>query len=196
MGTSRDSATFDPYVARMIHETARKLNRHNGWTADDLPDIEQELRSHLWQRSPRFNPARSSWPTFANRVLANKARTMLRDSRTAKRSPSRLSRSLNEEVDDGEGGTAELQDVLDAETYLALTGRSGPSDFERADLRTDMERLLAELSPREIVICHLIAAMSKNEAAAVLGIHRSTLHREVQRLRDRFRDAGLDDYLV
>lgn len=196
MGTSRDSATFDPYVARMINETARKLTRHNGWTVDDLPDIEQELRIHLWQRSPRFNPARSSWPTFASRVVANKVRTMRRDSLTAKRSIPRLSLSLHEEMDDGEGGTIELQEVLDSEKYLALTGHSVLSDFERADLRSDMERLIAELSPREVVVCHLIVAMSKNEAAAVLGMHRSTLHREVQRLRRRFKDAGLDEYLA
>ena len=189
------SALRDPSVARSIHFAAKRLTYQDGWTSADLPDLEQELHIHLWKSSGRFNPDRGSWRTFASRVVGNKARTMLRDSKAVKRSISRLSQSLNEEVDDEEGDAVELQDVLDLEQYLAMTRGPTRTEPELVALKCDIDRVLATLSPEERVVCQLTASMAKDEVAQALGLHRATLHRIVQRLRQAFQAAGLEEYL-
>ena len=49
--------------------------------------------------------------------------------------------------------------------------------------------------PEDKVVCQLLASMAKDEVAEVLGMHRATLHRIVQRLREVFQAAGLEEYL-
>jgi DNA-directed RNA polymerase specialized sigma24 family protein len=51
----------------------------------DQEDLEQEMRLYLWIRLDIYNPNRSSIRTFADRVMTNRLKNLLRDSLRQKR---------------------------------------------------------------------------------------------------------------
>ena len=63
-------------VARTIRVRAERLARSGAVPGMDADDIAQDLRLDLVGRSPRYDAARASFETFADRVTANRIATL------------------------------------------------------------------------------------------------------------------------
>ena len=186
---------LDDYALTLIKHKAHQLTRRAGFTADDQEDLEQDLKLHLLEQLPKFNPTRGAFSTFVDRVVAHKAADIL-DARFAACRDCRLRiGSLHDTVPlpDGEEVLVEDMDFEDAvRVQHGLAERPGHTE---AELKIDLERALALLSPEQRELCLRLMTSTVAEISAATGVPRPTLYDSMARIRDTFARAGLGDYL-
>ena len=73
------------FARSIIRRKARFLVRCEGFTARDLPDVEQELRLRLLQSLPQYDPAQGHINVFITTVVKGHVIQILRDRAALKR---------------------------------------------------------------------------------------------------------------
>lgn len=63
------------------------------------------------------------------------------------------------------------------------------------DIRFDLERVIAALPEDLQDLCEKLQSSNMAEIAREMGVPRSTLYGKLTKLRDAFRDGGLEEYL-
>ena len=79
---------FPESTVELVRNTARQLAGRNGLTRDDIPDIEQELMLHLWEKKNEYSPEHpsgSSCRTFVSQLIAKKKVDIMRERSCEKR---------------------------------------------------------------------------------------------------------------
>jgi hypothetical protein len=66
-----------PRAVQFIRYHARQLARLCAVPGMDVSDYEQDLVADLLERSDRFDPSRSSYPTFADRLIRKRVASLL-----------------------------------------------------------------------------------------------------------------------
>jgi RNA polymerase sigma-70 factor (ECF subfamily) len=183
------------YAARVIRFKAQQLIGRHGFTRSDREDIEQELRADLVKRLRQFDPARAKRKTFIARVIEHKVATIIEYCRAGMRDFRREERSLDTWVDVGEDGWNRFGNTLAEEDVCDVCGRPNLSREERSDLASDVENVIADLPAELRELCRFLKSGSLSDAARRAGIPRSTLYDVVRRIRERFEQADLQDYL-
>ncbi len=178
------------YARNIIKYRLDRLIGRAGLTEDDREDLEQDLLCDLLERLPRFDPSRGTIGTFIARVVEHRIVAILRRRTSAMRDYRREECSLNEEIADGEGGTVER-----AETMDASVNRRGRSDEEAAELAMDVQAVLEALPDDLRQLCQQLKSASVARIARETGVPRTRLDRMVRTLRRRLGAAGLDGYL-
>ena len=69
------------------------------------------------------------------------------------------------------------------------------TDREQNDIRFDLERVIAALPEDLQDLCEKLQSSNMAEIAREMGVPRSTLYGKLTKLRDAFRDGGLEEYL-
>jgi RNA polymerase sigma-70 factor (ECF subfamily) len=185
---------IDGYAADLIRHKARQLVGKAGLTEDDRQDLEQELMIDLLQRMRHFNPAKAKKTTFMARIVERHISTIL-EARFAQCRDWRLCQtSLNEPLDNGEGDTTERIDFLDSDGQMGHHGRD-TNEQRQNDIRFDLERVIAALPEDLQDLCEKLQSSNMAEIAREMGVPRSTLYGKLTKLRDAFRDGGLEEYL-
>ena len=175
---------IDKYAADLIRHKARQLVGKAGFTEDDRPDLEQELMIDLLQRMRHFNPAK-----------AKKTTSTILEARFAQCRDWRLCQtSLNEPLDNGEGDTTERIEFLDSEGSLG-DGTRETRERLAHEIRMDLGQAIASLPEELRDLCVRLHDSTMAEVAREMGIPRTTLYDRLSKLRDAFREAGLEDYL-
>lgn len=185
----------DSFVSRTIHHKARQLVRSPGFTESDRPDVEQELAIELVLKYGHFDPARAGETTFVARVIENKAISLVRARQAQKRHFRHNGTSLNETISDSKGRPVERVRTVDGRSVKRHTGQAPRSDQELARLKLDIHRVLDTLPADLRTLAELLTEMSQYAAARRLGKSRRQVAKDVARLRKRFEDADLQDYL-
>jgi RNA polymerase sigma factor (sigma-70 family) len=185
----------DSFASQLIRQKARQLVRHPGFSKSDREDIEQELATELIQKYASLDLDRACETTFVARVIESKAVSLVRARQAEKRHFRRNGKSLNERVSDGEGGSVERAQTVDATTAKRHTGQASRSSEEQAGLKLDVDELLSSLPTDLRQLAELLQQMSEHAASRALGKSRRQVAKDVARLRERFEDAGLRDYL-
>ena len=129
-------------------------------------------------------------------VHGRKVATLIRHRNSQMRDPRREACSLNECIDDGEGGTVERVQTIAAEEADRRLGRQARSDQETVELALDVEEVLNRLPDNLRGLCELLKTGSIADAARAMGVPRMTLNDHVKKLREFFEAAGLRDYLA
>ena len=128
----------------------------------DREDLEQEAMVGLWRALPQFDSSRASLRTFVERVIATRIASAMRSQRSLRRLP-----------------------AYD----------TPPHDLSQppasVELRSDVERVLAELSDGDRRLALLLIDHTPTEASRQLRISRSTVYERIRRIRVAFIDAGL-----
>jgi RNA polymerase sigma-70 factor (ECF subfamily) len=173
---------LDPEVVRNIRATARRLARQRAVPGMDAEDFEQDLALDLWRRQDAFNPERASFRTFAARVVANRVATLTAG--TARLHAERRTVSLHDpiEADHPAGGATLLLEVI---------ADDGLFDADGMAIQLDIRRFLIRLSPALQRCCVALLRTTGADAAAEAGVHRSTMHENLVRLRGMAAQAGL-----
>lgn len=195
MQANKKQDGLSEYAAVLIHHKARQIIGKAGFTKDDVDDIEQEMTLELLERLPKFDPAKSAHKTFVARIIDRKVANLIRDRNCEKRDPRREEYSLNECIDDSEGGSVERIQTIAAEEADRRLGRQERSDQETAELALDVEEVLKRLPDNLRRLCELLKTGSIADAARAMGVPRTTLNDHVKKLREFFEAAGLRDYL-
>jgi hypothetical protein len=170
-----------PRAVQFIRYHARQLARLCAVPGMEVSDYEQELVVDLLERSDRFDPSRSSYPTFADRLIRKRVASLLERG-------SRARRPMAADQDD--------QAVVDAALETeGLWPTSRLPAHERACLRLDLERFIEQLPIRLRHCCTWLMALNRRAAASGMGLHHSSLYEAAAELKQRAGDVGLDRYL-
>lgn len=176
---------LDAGLLTHIRRRAARLHRDGAVPGMDRGDLEQELLLDLWRRRHRHDPARSPFGAFARMLTAHRAASLAEP--TARRAAERDAVSLDAPPRGGNGdGT--LADLI--------TGDASPfAREEEVVLGIDVRRFVAGLTPAMQRCCVGLAHGSAAAAAAAAGLHRSSAHETLRRVRRRAAASGLGDHL-
>ena len=154
-----------PATIRLAAVRAATVATLYGLPSESRRDLEQEALLELWRKRPAYDAQRGSWRTFAERVVANRMTSLVRSM------------------------YSERSGHFREEPIENLLGLAAPNSL--TDLRADVSRVLAGLSPfdRNVALC--LIGHSAIETTQCLGVSRATVYRAIWRLRAAFTEAGL-----
>ncbi|GIW56683.1 MAG: hypothetical protein KatS3mg082_3087 [Nitrospiraceae bacterium] len=175
-----EEKVLDRFTRGIIRRKIKQLVGRAGFTRQDREDLEQELILRLLQSLHLFDPEQAHRNVFVTTVIERAVAMILRE---------RLARKRN-------GGTVQSLDHAHEKAGDA-TEPVDPrrSHEEQINLATDLAEVLAKLPHDLRALAERLKTQSLSQAAREMGIPRSTLQRQVQRLRRCFEDAGLRIYL-
>jgi RNA polymerase sigma factor (sigma-70 family) len=182
----------EPYLQQLVRHKAWKLVGKAGLNKSDIDDLVQDIWLDLAQRLPGYDPSRSQLRTFVTRLVEHKLSNILRD-RRARRRDCRRCQSLNVPVGDSQdhdGG-----DALASNVHEGRTGCMCHPEEEKADLTDDLAQLLRQMPVEQRDLCLRLQSEPLAAIAREVGVPRTTLQESVSKIRRRFEDAGLRDYL-
>lgn len=195
MQSNQQHQTLTQYTKKLVQCKARHLVGKAGYTQEDIADIEQDLTRDLLARLPKFDPARGTLSTFANRVVECRLCNLLRHRQTDMRDHRREAFSLNEEIE-AEVGQMERHETISQDEIDLRTGRYNMPATERDHLRMDITAVVAGLSPELRQVANLLMTTSVAEVAREMGIPRRTFReKHLAQLREVFAANRMDDYL-
>lgn len=154
-----------PATIRLAAVRAATIAALYGLPTESRRDLEQEALLELWRKRTAYDAQRGSWRTFSERVVANKMTSLVRSMYSERSGHFR-------------------EDPL--ETLVAL---AAPND--RADIRADVSRVLANVSQFDRNVAADLIDYSPIEIGQRLGASRANVYRAIGRLRGAFTEAGL-----
>jgi len=186
---------IDPYVVKLIKHKAQKLIGKAGFLASDLEDIEQDLMADLHHRLHKFDSTKAQLHTFCSRVVDHRIATMFVERKNDDRVSSLNDKLTGGSIENNDGESVELIDVVNEDEYLLRTGNwKGPLE-ERIVRSIDIGRILSTLPPELRDLCRLLAIKNIKEISEQGSRSRASLYRDIQKLRAIFEAADLKDYL-
>ena len=185
---------IDGYAADLIRHKARQLVGKAGLTEDDRQDLEQELMIDLLGRMKHFNPAKGKKTTFMTRIVERRISTILEARFAQCRDWRKCIASLNDPIPGGDNDSAERIEQVCSDGQMGHHGRD-TNEQRQNDIRFDLERVIAALPEDLQDLCEKLQSSNMAEIAREMGVPRSTLYGKLTKLRDAFRDGGLEEYL-
>lgn len=164
-----------PRMEKQIHYFASRMVGVAGIREDDLEDVEQDLRLHLFCALQQHDPDLASAETYASRVVERKVANMIRD---LSRRRARIRDEVSiEALDDG------------TEDIPAL------SYTENVGLEHDVSDTLGDLGEWDREVAERLPHGTISEVADTLGVHRERICTAQKRIRSALRRKGLDKYI-
>ena len=195
MTAAQGLAAIDPTLLAAVRAKAAGLAGKYGFSLSDRDDIRQDLLLDCVVRLRKFDPARSSRPTFLRRVVRHRIATLLDAQRAGCRDHWRCRDSLDAPAQFAAGSSIPLKETLSADDYEARIGRNTLSSRERLELRIDVDGAISLLPADLSAVAVLLKSEGVVEVAHRLGISRATTYRRLAQIRLVFAAAGLSGYL-
>jgi RNA polymerase sigma-70 factor (ECF subfamily) len=188
---------FDPndsFTRYLIRRKARQLVGRAGFTTQDLEDLEQELATRLIKFLRAFDPSKAHRNAFTTMVVNQQVASILRH-RRAQRRHHNSTCSLNVTINVDGDGPVELCQAITQREYDARRGVSSRDDAELVELASDIASLTARLPPSWQTLLERRKTRTMQQVSREMGIPRSTLNDWKNRIRARFEQASMRDYL-
>lgn len=191
-------AKFDPsddrFTRGIIRRKVKQLIGRAGFTQQDREDLEQDLFVRVLQSLPKFNPDQAHRNKFITTVVERYVANILRNKQAEKRDHRRIS-SLNVMIEITEEGPTELAQTIGDRELDARLGRHRRAEEELNQLAFDLAEVMSTLPESWRTLLELRKSRTMQEAADEMGVPRTTLNDWVRRIRRRFENAGMQDYL-
>jgi RNA polymerase sigma factor (sigma-70 family) len=168
------------FAARFIRYKASRLVGRAGFRAADREDLEQDLRLHLVQRFPKFNPQLAHWNAFVVTVVSRHVLTLVAQRRRCKRRLDLATVSLDEMM---AGASEDTEELPVGKCELPSTLRDSAADH---DVAIDVHDVVARLPHRSRELCRRLMQESPAEVARKMRVPRTTLRGRILSLRERF----------
>jgi RNA polymerase sigma-70 factor, ECF subfamily len=178
----------------IIKKKVRQIIGRAGFTKQDRKDLEQELLTRLLQGLKLFNPDVAHRKSFVTAIVERAVANILRDAKAEKRDHRRIG-SLHVMIEVTEDGPTELADTIGNREFNARRCRDPRSAEDLAQLASDLAEVVAALPAELRDLAERLKTESISAIARDVGVPRTTLNDTVRRLRQRFEQAGLRDYL-
>lgn len=188
-----NSAPIEPEILADIARRARRLVEKRKFRPEEYDDLVQEMTLEWLRYRPSYDGERNL-AAFANRVTQNCITRLIRE-RTAARSALAGAKvlSLDQPMSANRGEEQpELCDLLSDDDIP--TRRSTAEQEKQRDLAIDVAAVLATLPAGLREIAEQLQHYTISELAERTGIPRTTINERVKKLRQHFRQAGLDRY--
>jgi len=197
MGIGNRYDGIDEFAIRLIKKRARQLIGSAGFTASDVPDLEQELALDLLTRLPKFQEGRAHRKSFIAVAIKHRVATLVESQKAAKRDFRKVAFSLDQVFTGNEGKQSDGYDRLDREKILDFdgVGRGLPDQNEKMARAIALDRVLQKLSPELRRLCDLLIELPISDIAKKTGLSRDTIYRRIKTLRETFESEGLREFL-
>ena len=180
---------FERWERDLARRKAYGLVGRHGITASEAEDIESELLLHIWTRRKAFDPdhaSKATVETFIKRVVENRIRNILRDRQSARRAIHLHAQSLECPVEQKDGTRVPIEEILSEEDALDASRMSEP------ETALAIAKAIEALSHAQQELLDLLAqGCSVSDAARTLNRPRTTLNKEITRIRRVFEQEGL-----
>jgi len=185
---------LDSFTQGFVRKSARQLAGQHGFKRQDRDEIEQRLYLKLAPSLPHADPDDPRWKAFVAITVRRHIASMIRDSLAEKRDH-RLAGSIHVIVHTDEG-RAELADMLGEHEVPSRRGCVKRSAQEQAELTQDISASLADITDKtQREFYERLKHDSISQVARDMDIPRTTLNAWLGKLRSRFEERGLKDYL-
>lgn len=144
----------------------------------------------LLAKAHRFDAARGSASTFADRVVRTAIAMILRDGGRLKRGPGVKTRSLERTRVRAVEGITSLRDAIGPDDLGRRTGCAGHGQ----DPTDAVHKAVRGLPPELRRVCERIMDGTPASAARDLGISRRQVRSAMEKIRSHFESAGLEDF--
>lgn len=159
---------YQPADAEIVKKKAARMAKRRGF---DVEDLAQELAMHVYQQTPKHDPARGRRDKFVGKVAKNRLLNLIESRRAQKRDDRR-----NIEYEDGPEGA-----LIDGEVSQ-----------DQIDLSLDMQAAVARMPPDVRAAFEFrMAGHSETELQKLMGRTRAQIRTLLQRLERILKDAGL-----
>lgn len=190
---NRDS--IDSFTRGYVRKRARGLVGNYGFRHSDREEIEQSLLAKLAGRLDQADPNDPKWKAFVAKTVGRHIASMIRDREAAKRDHRRVC-SIHVVIGSDEEGPIELAATLLEHETPAKRSREQRTEQETADLNMDVEACIDELcDERYRELCERLKHASISQVARDMDVPRTTLNAWLAKIRSRFEEFGLDDYM-
>jgi len=160
----------------VISAEMKKLHLRGILRSDEMEPFASEVLARLLAVWESYDATRGPREAFINTVVSNLIASLLRERYAQKR----------------RGTTQPLDGVADV---LVDRATSDGRQEHIINLRIDLANVLPRLTPFQRQIVDLLQRDALTPVAEQLGVPRRTLRDQCARIRDVFRDAGLEEYL-
>lgn len=190
-------AEFAQWEVELARGKAKGLVGRHGFSQEDLPDLHQELLLHIHLKrnsTAGWTKVTASAKTVTSRILDNKVRDIIDAAKRDRRKIHALSDSLSHAIgSEQEEETITYEDILAEDDVFNRTGALGSG--QSGELRLSLALALEEMTVFQRRICALILrGFNVSETAKALGMKRTTLNHEIERMRQIFYRKGLQGY--
>ena len=183
------------FPSRLIYYASRRLCRQKGFSSGVQKDIEQELRLHLLNQIAAYDPSRAQVYTFFARIVSNKVASMRRHRQARKRLHQSSTVSLNRNAKDFDGHIVAYSELIDSRSSRTHRQQYSRSTEEVVQLREDIKIVLDCLPIDQRNLATRLMRRSVSQVAKDMGVSRQKIYREIAKLRKRFVDHDLADYV-
>ncbi len=174
---------IDPHIVAVIGREVKKLIGRYGFTASDVPDIEQNLHVKVWYALKGLDKA--IFEAAVNQIVKHEIVDMIRARGRQCRDWQKVAFSMNDFALDSEDENECVSDLMDlAKAFDVGFGR--PASWpERREMAIDLDDALASLSCELRDMAEKLGACGGNlsEAARDLGISRKMARLRLARLQ-------------
>lgn len=185
---------IDSFTRGFVRKSARKLAGKFGFKKQDRTEIEQRLYLKLARRLHTADPNDPKWKAFVAVTVRRHIVSMIRDNEAAKRDHRRAC-SLHVTVGT-QDGPMELADTIGEHEIPSRRGCVKRSPQELTELTLDITECVSDVTDeRQREFCERLKHDSISQIARDMGIPRTTLNAWLVKLRSRFEERGLRDYL-
>jgi RNA polymerase sigma-70 factor (ECF subfamily) len=191
-------ASFQPhddrFVRGLIRRKAQQVAARAQLSPDERSDIEHDLLLRVLQAWHTFDPEKGHPYKYATTVVERHVANLLRYLESVKRAGCRKC-SLHVLVYSHEEPPTELANLISADEHAERLGRPRRSQQEQAELAMDIETAILNLPKSLVELARRLQSQTISEVSRETGIPRTTLNAQRDRIRKRFEDLGLRDYL-
>lgn len=160
----------------VIRTEVKKLHQRGIIRRSEAEDIASEVMARLLEEWDGFDPARGTREAYINQVVSTRLVSLLRDRSAQKRS-------------------AKVEAIDPSDERLFDRSSSGEEWLLNVDRRIDLNIAFGKLTPKQRAVCSQLLRDVVSPAAKEMGMPRSTFRYAVTKIRQIFRDAGLEKYL-
>lgn len=187
--------SLDSFTRGYVRKRARGLVGNYGFRRSDRDEIEQSLYLKLAGRLDQADPNDPKWKAFVAKTVSRHIASMIRDREAAKRDHRRVC-SIHVVIGADEEGPVELAATLLEHETPAKRSREQRTEQETADLRMDLAACIDELcDERYREFCERLKHDSISQVARDMDVPRTTLNAWLCKIRSRFEELGLGDYM-
>ncbi len=185
---------IDRFTRGIVRRKVRQLIGRAGFTKQDREVLEHDFYARVLQGMRSFDSSIAHRNKFVTAIVERYVANILRDKRAEKRDYRRVN-TLHVMVDIGEDEEVDLAQMISQRDLNAQRHRYPRSEEELARLAQDLTEVMSKLPDELRDLAERLKMQTRSEIARDMGIPRTSLGELIRRLRRRFEDAGLKDYL-
>jgi RNA polymerase sigma factor (sigma-70 family) len=183
------------YAMKRTHYKAQQVIGTHGFTENDFLGLRQELLTDIQERLPKFNGDRASVKTFICRLIDNRIASIIKHRSAACRDHRREECSLDDWTRDEFGAWETRGALMDEDRVRAHAGLRPRSRQEQLELALDTAQVGNSLPENIRDLFMRLKSQTVSEIARDTGVSRTRLYEQIDLIRAKCSDAGLDQYL-